>query len=315
MHLATILRGDEAHLVVRVDGYMVDVTRAARLPRWSGEGLPLSLRRLVDAFAAGDPGPMEAVRRLVEAARAGQHDELLEVDAPSIVWLPPLVPSKMIAIGLNYWDHCREQHVEPPRQPVLFPKWPNALNAHRRPIALPEGSNQVDFEAELAVIVGRRCKGLAAETALEAVFGYTTFNDVTARDFQKGDGQWGRGKSQDTFAPVGPWVATADEIPDPQALRIACRVNGVTYQDSTTAEMIFPVRELLAFITRGITLLPGDLIATGTPHGVGVFRTPQVFLQPGDQVEVEIERIGRLVNPVVAPGEAGMLELPSRWPL
>ncbi|HEY8497817.1 MAG TPA: fumarylacetoacetate hydrolase family protein [Limnochordales bacterium] len=314
MRLGTILRGDEAHLVVRVDGSMVDVTRAARTARWASEGLPLSLRRLVDAFDAGDPRPMEALKRLVEAARAGAHDELLEADSPAIRWLPPLVPPKMLAVGLNYWDHCREQNAEPPRQPVLFPKWPNALNAHRRPIALAPGSRQVDFEAELAVIVGRRSRGLRPERALEAVFGYTTFNDVTARDYQKGDGQWGRGKSQDTFAPVGPWVVTADEIPDPQGLRIGSRVNGAAFQASTTAEMIFPVQELLAFITQGITLVPGDLIATGTPAGVGVYRNPPVFLKPGDEVEVEIEGIGRLVNPVVGPDEAGMLELPSRWP-
>lgn len=293
---------------------MVDVTRAARTPRWSSEKLPLSLKRLVDAFDAGDGGPMDAVRRLAEAAQAGSHDELLEADSPAIEWLPPLVPSKIVAIGLNYWDHCREQKVEPPKQPVLFPKWLNALNAHRRPIAMAEGSDKVDFEAELAVVVGRRSRRLAAERALEAVFGYTTFNDVTARDYQKGDGQWGRGKSQDTFAPMGPWVVTADEISDPQRLRIACRVNGVTYQDSTTAEMIFPVRDLLAFISRGMTLMPGDVIATGTPDGVGVYRTPPVFLKPGDVVEVEIEGIGRLVNPVVAADQAGMLELPSRWP-
>ncbi|MEW6046493.1 MAG: fumarylacetoacetate hydrolase family protein [Bacillota bacterium] len=314
MKLGTILRDGEAHLVARAGDYMVDVTRAARTARWASEGLPLSLRRLVDAFDAGDPGPMKAVRRLVEAAMAGSYDELLEPESPSIAWLPPLVPPKIIAIGLNYWDHCREQKVEPPKQPVLFAKWTNALNAHRRPIAMAEGSDKVDFEAELGVIVGKKARRLSEERALSAVFGYTTFDDVTAREYQKGDGQWIRGKSQDTFAPFGPWVVTADEIPDPQRLRIACRVNGVTYQDSTTAEMIFPVRHLLAFISRGITLTPGDVIATGTPNGVGVFRNPPVFLKPGDTVEVEIEGIGRLVNPVVAATEASALELPSRWP-
>ncbi|WP_324717107.1 fumarylacetoacetate hydrolase family protein [Carboxydochorda subterranea] len=314
MKLATIHRGGEAHLVVRAGAGMVDVTQAARTPGWSTGELPLSLIGLVRAWGAGDRRPMEAVRRLVEAAEQGRYGEILDPEAPEIEWLPPVVPSKVMCIGLNYWDHCREQHVDPPKRPILFAKWPNAYNAHRRPIAMAEGSDQVDFEAELAVIIGRRSRRLVDATALEAVFGYTTFNDVTARDYQKGDGQWVRGKSQDTFAPMGPWVATADEIPDPQKLRIVCRVNGVAYQDSSTAEMIFPVRALLAFISQGITLEPGDVLATGTPDGVGVYRKPPVFLKPGDVVEVEIERIGRLVNPVVRAAEASALDLDVRWP-
>ncbi len=315
MKLGTIERDGEAHLVVQVgERYMADVTRAARAGSWSQSSLPLSLREVVDAFGAGDRRPLEALAAFARAAEEGRLPELLDAGHPSVRWLPPLLPSKIIGIGLNYWDHCREQNVEPPRQPVLFPKWGNALNGHLRPIALPEESDQVDFEAELAVVVGRRASRLDEAEALGAVFGYTTFNDVTARDFQREGGQWGRGKSQDTFAPMGPWVVTADEVPDPQSLPIRCRVNGTLYQDSNTREMIFPVRRLLAFISRGITLYPGDVIATGTPHGVGVFRKPPIFLRPGDRVEVEIEGIGRLVNPVVAAGEAPALEWPARGP-
>lgn len=314
MKLGTIERDGEAHLVVLVDGgLMADVTRAARSGRFERLPLPLSLEGLVRAFAAGDRRPMEAVQSVVEAALGGRLDELVEADSPRVRWLPPLRPSKIVAIGNNYWDHCREQKVDPPARPILFPKWPNAFNAHRRPIAMAEGSDQVDFEAELAVVVGRPARRLPEGEALQAVFGYTAFNDVTARDYQRGDRQWARGKSQDTFAPMGPWVVTADEVGDPQDLAIRCRVNGVVYQDSSTREMIFPVRVLLSFISQGITLHPGDVVATGTPHGVGVFRNPPVFLRPGDEVEVEIEKVGRLSNPVVAAHEASALELPP-WP-
>lgn len=313
MKLGTILRDGEAHLVAKITRGMVDVTRASRMPGWSTGELPVSLIALIRAWGQGRTEPMGAVRRLLQDAEEGRVEEILEPESPQIRWLAPVSPSKLLCIGLNYWDHCREQNVQPPSRPVLFGKWPNAHNAHRCPVAMAEGSDQIDFEAELAVVVGRRSRRLAEESALDAVFGYTAFNDVTARDFQKDDGQWIRGKSQDTFAPMGPWVVTADEIPDPQSLRIICRVNGTTYQDSTTAEMIFPVRTLLEFVSAGITLEPGDVLATGTPRGVGFTRKPPVFLKPGDVVEVEIERIGRLVNHVVPAAEAGAPAVLTGW--
>jgi 2-keto-4-pentenoate hydratase/2-oxohepta-3-ene-1,7-dioic acid hydratase in catechol pathway len=168
------------------------------------------------------------------------------------------------------------------------------------PILLPPGSSQVDFEAELAVIIGRRAKDVKAEDAMNYVFGYTNFNDVSARDFQFADGQWQRGKSCDTFAPMGPFVATADEIADPHTLHIQFRLNGETMQDSTTAELIFRIPELIGFLSASITLEPGDVIATGTPPGVGFARKPPVFMKDGDVAEVEIEGLGILINPVNA---------------
>jgi 2-keto-4-pentenoate hydratase/2-oxohepta-3-ene-1,7-dioic acid hydratase in catechol pathway len=194
--------------------------------------------------------------------------------------------------------------VPPPQQPVFFAKWVNAASASNEPIVLPPDTTEVDYEAELAVVIGRRCRGASAETALDYVAGYTCMNDVSARDFQRTDGQWVRAKSQDTFGPFGPYLVTKDDVPDPQSLAIRCAVNGRTLQNSNTRQMIFAVRNLIAFISRGVTLYPGDLISTGTPHGVGFAHTPPVFLQDGDEVVVEIEGIGRLSNPVKAMGRA-----------
>ena len=215
--------------------------------------------------------------------------------------VPPIErPGKMICVGLNYFAHAAEQDVEPPERPLLFAKWPNALLGPGEPILLPAISTQVDFEAELGVVIGQTIRAVSVENALEAVAGYVCVNDVSARDLQFSDGQWTRAKSLDTFCPVGPRLVPAGEIADPQALRIRSILNGEVMQDSTTARMIFGVAELIAYISQAITLEPGDLIATGTPEGVGVFRDPPVFLQPGDEISVEIEGIGTLTNPVAA---------------
>jgi 5-carboxymethyl-2-hydroxymuconate isomerase len=205
---------------------------------------------------------------------------------------------KIVCVGLNYLDHAREVELEPPERPLLFAKWPNAVIGDGDAIVIPPGVEQVDYEAELAAVIGSRVKGVSVENALEAVSGYTCLNDVSARAIQLGDGQWTRGKSIDTFCPMGPRVVPRDEVGDPQSLRISCRVNGETVQDATTADMIFPVAEIVAFVSAAITLEPGDVIATGTPPGVALGRPDPRWLQPGDTVEVEIERIGVLVNPV-----------------
>ena len=225
----------------------------------------------------------------------------LPLDAARL--LPPIHnPVKVIGIGLNYMDHCREQHVEPPPHPILFAKFPTAIIGPDQEITWSEGLTvKVDYEAELGVVIGRRARNVSRDEALDFVFGYTCVNDVSARDLQYGDRQWIRGKSQDTFCPIGPVIVTADEIPDPNLLGISCRINGRIFQESNTAEMIFDVPDLVAFITEGITLEPGDVIASGTPHGVGVFHDPPRFLKAGDTVEIEIEKIGVLRNPVKGP--------------
>ena len=212
-----------------------------------------------------------------------------------------LRPGKIVAIGLNYRDHIAEAGVDAPAQPLVFAKFPSSVIGPEEPIVIdPAVTQRVDWEVELAVVIGRRMRGVAPEEALAHVFGYTVANDVSARDVQFGDGQWVRGKSLDTFCPLGPVVVTADEIPDPQALGLRTRVNGELMQDSSTSAMVFGVAELLAYCSRSFTLGPGDVVLTGTPWGCGEFMDPPRHLRPGDVVETEVEGIGVLRNPVVA---------------
>ena len=207
-------------------------------------------------------------------------------------------PAKIIGIGLNYRDHAAESGQPIPEEPILFPKFANSVIGPGEPILLPEATEQVDYEAELAVVIGRMTRDVSVDDALSYVAGYTCANDVSARDLQFRSSQWMLGKAIDTFLPIGPWLVTADEITDPQALAIRCVLNGRTMQDSSTAQMVFGVAELVAYISRTLTLEPGDLIATGTPPGVGAARTPPVWLEDGDEVTIEIEGIGTLTNPV-----------------
>jgi 2-keto-4-pentenoate hydratase/2-oxohepta-3-ene-1,7-dioic acid hydratase in catechol pathway len=216
-------------------------------------------------------------------------------------WFAPVPrPGKIVCVGLNYRDHAEESGLAVPKTPVIFSKFSSCVVAPGEPVVIPTTSEKVDYEAELAIVVGRHAKHVTADRAYDYVLGYTAFNDVTARDFQFGDGQWQRGKSCDTFAPMGQTIVTTDEIPDPHTLRITMKVNGAVMQDSNTNQLIFRVPELIEFITNSITLEPGDVIATGTPAGVGFARKPPVFLKPGDTMDVEIERIGGLGNPIAA---------------
>jgi 2-keto-4-pentenoate hydratase/2-oxohepta-3-ene-1,7-dioic acid hydratase in catechol pathway len=208
-------------------------------------------------------------------------------------------PGKLICIGLNYRDHAAESNMPIPERPVVFSKFTNAVIGQGQPVVLPATSTQVDYEAELAVVIGRKAKNVSPERAFDYVLGYTNLNDVSARDFQFADGQWQRGKSCDTFAPMGPYIATTDEVPDPHILQIMLRLNGKTMQNSKTDQLIFGVPELIAFLSETITLEPGDVIATGTPPGVGFARRPPVFLKAGDLMEVEIEGLGVLSNPLI----------------
>jgi 2-keto-4-pentenoate hydratase/2-oxohepta-3-ene-1,7-dioic acid hydratase in catechol pathway len=212
-------------------------------------------------------------------------------------------PGKLICIGLNYRDHAKESNLPVPDKPVVFSKFSSAVIAPGEPVVIPKTSQKVDYEAELAVVIGRRGRHVIADRAYDYVLGYTAFNDVSARDFQFADGQWQRGKSCDTFAPMGQTIVTTDAIPDPHKLSIKLTLNGETMQDSNTDQMIFNVPRLIEFISESITLEPGDVIATGTPAGVGFARKPPVFLKPGDQMEIYIEGMGGLGNPVVAEAE------------
>jgi 2-keto-4-pentenoate hydratase/2-oxohepta-3-ene-1,7-dioic acid hydratase in catechol pathway len=249
-------------------------------------------------------------RKSAETHQSLAHDATLFADAVAKGWLtkrseaywlaPVPRPGKLICIGLNYRDHAAESNMPIPERPVVFSKFATAVIAPGEPVILPSTSSQVDYEAELAVVIGRRAKNVSASRAIEYVLGYTAFNDVSARDFQFADGQWQRGKSCDTFAPMGPKIVTADVVPDPHRLSIKLTLNGRTMQDSNTDQLIFGVPELIEFLSQTITLEPGDVIATGTPPGVGFARKPPVFLQPGDMMEVDIEGVGKLNTPVVA---------------
>ncbi|MGB7846650.1 MAG: fumarylacetoacetate hydrolase family protein [Candidatus Acidiferrum sp.] len=271
---------------------VIDLQAAARTSRIPTE----SFADMTSFLAAGESAQLET-RKLLQVKPQGTVVPLANVRLR-----PPIPhPGKIVAVGLNYRDHSMESGAkEPPKWPILFAKFTNSIAGPDEPIVMPVGDSQVDYEAELAVVIGRKAKAIAARNALEYVAGYMPLNDVSARTWQFADKQWVRGKSCDTFCPTGPYLTTRDDVPDPHALSILARVNGTTLQDSNTAKMIFRIPQLIEFISASITLEPGDIIATGTPEGVGVFRNPPIFLKPGDVVEVEIQSLGVLRNSVVA---------------
>jgi 2-keto-4-pentenoate hydratase/2-oxohepta-3-ene-1,7-dioic acid hydratase in catechol pathway len=273
------------YLTLAVDGVPAvavqdgETTRLARggAGRTLSDLLVLPDAERVAALAPGDPAP------------AGART------------LAPLRPATIVCVGLNYLDHIRETGMDRPRQPLLFAKLRTTVVGPDDPIRIdPAITSQVDWEVELAVVIGRRARNVGVLDATDHVFGYTVANDVSARDLQFGDGQWTRGKSLDTFGPLGPVVVTPDELGDPQALGLRTRVNGTIVQESSTREMLFGVAEIIAYISASFTLEPGDVVLTGTPWGCGAFADPPRFLQPGDEVEVEVDGIGVLRNPVIA---------------
>jgi 2-keto-4-pentenoate hydratase/2-oxohepta-3-ene-1,7-dioic acid hydratase in catechol pathway len=212
---------------------------------------------------------------------------------------PVIAPGKILAVGLNYAAHAAEGNVKPPEFPLIFSKNVTALIGTKDEIRLPRVSDMIDYEAELAVIIGKEAKSVSADHAMEYVAGYTIMNDVTARDLQKREKQWARAKGLDTFAPCGPWLVTRDEITDPHTLEIELTVNGEVRQHSNTSDLIFKIPQLIEFISQDLTLKPGDIISTGTPSGVGAYMDPPVFLRPGDEIEIVVEGIGTLRNLVV----------------
>ena len=262
-------------------------------------------QRMVPLSELMDHPPTDATlfERLNDVAHAAATADPSRAVAVPAVLLPPVPPpEKILCIGLNYLDHAIETGAQPPTEPIVFSKFNTALVGHGGPIVLPAASSQVDYEAELVVVIGRRARHVVAAEALSYVAGYTCGHDVSARDWQKGrpGGQWLLGKSFDSFAPLGPWLVTADEIADPANLRVQMLIGQETLQDSTTAQLIFDIPHLIAHLSSLMTLNPGDLIYTGTPPGVGAARTPPRFLQPGDVCTVQIAGIGRLINPCVA---------------
>ena len=287
MKLLTYTTGMEPKVGALADDQVVDLVEASQ------GRLPADMRRLL---AQGDQG-LDLARSVADnAVRQGQGIPLQSVK----ILAPLLDPPKIVAIGLNYMDHCLEQNVTPPQAPMIFTKFPSSIIGPEDTIRWdPNLTRFVDYEAELAVVIGQDARNVSQADALNYVAGYMNCNDVSARDLQKEDGQWVRGKSLDTFCPFGPYLVTRDEIADPNKLAIRCLVNGQVLQDSNTDKMIFDVPYLIEYLSRSFSLFPGDVIVTGTPHGVGVFRSPRVSLHDGDEVTVEVEGLGQLTNKCV----------------
>ena len=287
MRFVTFSVDDSARLGLVAGDQIVDLNHA-------DPAIPGEMR----AFLEAGPGTLEAAARVYERWSAGEvAEDSVRPRAGLHLLAPVRSPSKIVAVGINYLDHCREAGVEPPSEPLLFAKFPSSVAGPGQDIEWdPALTAAVDYEAELAIIIGSQARNVTAAEASDVIFGYTCVNDVTARDLQRRDRQWVRGKSLDTFCPLGPEIVTKDEIAAPGDLSIACRVNGRVLQSSNTGEMIFDIPALIAFITRAFTLFPGDLILTGTPHGTGAYRNPPLLLRDGDVVEVEIESLGTLYN-------------------
>jgi 2-keto-4-pentenoate hydratase/2-oxohepta-3-ene-1,7-dioic acid hydratase in catechol pathway len=284
------------------DDIVCDVAEIARAVQSAGGAAAdwlLEANSTLDVIQRGSSATQDLASLLAGGAGSGRG-QTAGYSLNSIEFLPATYPGKIMAIGRNYAEHASEGGADLPKAPLLFNKLPNALSAHNAPIVLPSISEQVDFEAELAVVIGETAKRVSEAESLRYIFGYSLINDVSARDLQFGDGQWTRGKSLDTFAPLGPFITTRDEIDDVQSLKIEGVLNGQVMQSSNTSKMIFKVAHLVSYLSQGITLEPGDVIATGTPDGVGIFRKPPVLLKAGDVFEVKIEKLGTLRNSVVA---------------
>ncbi len=266
--------------------------------------------QVVDLAAAGCPvdetGDLLRIVRggdaMLERVREAMHNQRRrEFNLDEVTVTAPLFnPSKIIAVGLNYIDHCEEAKLPVPKEPVLFSKFPNSITGPYDDLRWPESvTREVDYEVELGVVIGRRGRNISEKDALDYVCGYTVVNDVSARDLQFANAkQWDRGKSLDTFCPWGPYIVTRDEVGDPHTLDVRTVLNGQEMQKSNTSKLVFNVNQIIAYASQGTTLMPGDLIPTGTPFGVGFSRTPPVFLKHGDICECEVERVGKIINKV-----------------
>ena len=291
MKLVTFTKAGDDRLRV---GALVDGDDVLDLSAVAGIPQPTNHLDWFDMSGATFAAVTEAVTKAaaLDAARIPSSSVTLRAPIPR--------PGKVICIGLNYRDHAEESGMDLPEVPVSFSKFSTSVCGPNDNVVIPHGSVESDYEAELLVVIGRRAKHVAEADAMDHVLGYACFNDVSARDFQFKDGQWQRGKSPDTFGPMGPFIATKDEIADPHRLSIKLRLNDETMQDSSTEQLVFGIPALVSFLSQSITLEPGDVIATGTPPGVGFARKPPVYIKSGDVMEVEIEGLGVLRNPVTS---------------
>ncbi|GBF72501.1 5-carboxymethyl-2-hydroxymuconate isomerase [Paenibacillus sp. 598K] len=299
MKLVTFLRDDAPHLGIRTERGIIDVSVAAAAWQEHKQAVPETIMEVIEQ---GDAA-IEALQRLEHQALASGETKDWLMEESQLTYAPCVTnPGKIICIGLNYRRHAEETNSPIPVYPIVFNKFNNTLTAHGSDVVLPAVSTQVDYEAELAIVMGRAAKNVPEEEALDYVFGYCNVNDLSARDLQFRTGQWLLGKTCDGFSPLGPYLVTADEVGDPQRLAIRTTVNGELRQHSSTSDMIFGCGEIVSYLSRHMTLLPGDIILTGTPEGVvmGYPEAEQQYLQAGDLVEVEIEKLGVLTNRMVA---------------
>lgn len=288
------------HLGVQREDRVLDVTSAvSAMPEGSGLTVPRSLRDVLE----GGEDALYRLQRFVDTLPKNSGEDSLYKEEDNLELGPCVAdPGKIICIGLNYRRHAEETGMPLPEYPILFSKFANSLAGHGEEVPLPRSAQKVDYEAELGIVIGRTAKYVSEERALDYVFGYFAANDLSARDLQTRTSQWLAGKSCDKFSPVGPYVVTRDEVPDPNLLNIQCSVNGGIRQQSSTADMIFDCRQIVSYVSQCMTLSPGDIILTGTPEGVVMGYPPenQIYLQPGDVVTVEIEKLGRLSNRMIA---------------
>src|SRR6266568_1088706 len=326
MRLVTYQREGQARTGAQLDEQVVDLNRAYRAAlQHTGDDdelvvadarVPIDMTGLL----RGGDTSLRAAQQAVAFVRSQLEGNGKILKQQGVVYatddislLPPVVrPSKVICLGLNYRDHAAEAGMAVPDYPVLFHKVAGSLTGHKQPIVVPRISSKIDYEGELAIIIGRRGKYIAEDEAYAYIAGYTIANDVSARDLQFRTSQWTTGKMLDTFCPLGPTLVTRDEVPDANTLAIKTSLNGRVLQDGNTADMIFRVPFIVSYISEIITLEPGDIILTGTPPGIGNTRSPQVFMKPGDTITVEIEHVGKLTNPVVAEVELGKLSLAAK---
>ncbi|MBI3946081.1 MAG: fumarylacetoacetate hydrolase family protein [Armatimonadetes bacterium] len=297
MKLVTFADGGSPRPGALLGESIVDL--AAMAGRVAGLPAPEAVKGDMVALLDAGPAGMETAARLVAAAERDPAGALVP-RARARLLAPLPTPRKIVCIGLNYRDHCEENNVPIPQSPVIFAKYATAVTGPGDPIVKPKLTEQLDYEAELAFVIGRAGRNIPESEAMGYVAGYTILHDVSARDIQFADGQWVRGKTFDTFAPMGPALVTPDEVPDPHNLGIRLDVNGEVLQNSNTRHLIFRIPFLISLLSRGFTWQPGDIVSTGTPAGVGAFRNPKVFLHPGDVVTITIDGVGTLSNPVVA---------------
>lgn len=299
MKFAAFRIQSETHIGVFKENHILDLNALEKFSKNNNSAaltIPNDLKQLIEQSETVLP----YIRTLLKnkAKVSEMREDVVFLISEVEILAPIAQPEKIICVGLNFLDHCKETGLEPPASPVIFSKYANAIIGESEAIELPINSNQVDYEAELAIVIGKEAKCVSKEEAEDYIFGYTIMNDVSARDLQFTDGQWSRGKSADTFAPIGPTIVTKDEVGDPHNLDISLCLNDEIMQQSNTKNLIFNIPYIVSFLSQSMTLKPGDLIATGTPPGVGMGRNPQVWLKDGDQLSITIENIGTLSNHV-----------------